>query len=236
MSDKHTQVPDEAFKRRQDAAKDQINQSDRDDHHTNPRRDQFFETVYENAGRDAAMVPWADLKAKDQLADYLASQLGDGKRAVDVGCGLGDNAEALAQAGYETLGFDFSPKAIQWAKDRFGAGPVEYKVGDLFDLPKDWIGQFDLVHECYTLQSIPPETLGETIPAISSLVAAGGTLLVYTRLRDDGSDVDGPPWPLERTAAQSFASHGLTLKSEAPFFIERWDRSIEHTFTIWEKA
>jgi len=236
VSSSEGQTPDADFKRRQDAAKDLINQSDRDDHHTNPRRDQFFETVYDNAGRDAAMVPWADLRAKDELVAYLNTHPGAGKRAVDVGCGLGDNAEAMADAGYETLGFDFSPKAIHWAVERFGDGSVDYQIGDLLNLPQHWVGAFDLVHECYTLQSIPPVTLGETIPAVCSLVAPGGTLIVYTRLRDDGSAIDGPPWPLERTSAQSFANHGLVLKSETPFFIERWDRSIEHTFTIWEKA
>lgn len=235
MSQQRDQTPDVEFKKRQDAAKEKISQSDRDQHYINPRRDQFFETVYENAGRDAAMVPWADLEAKKELSDYLKANRGSGKRAVDIGCGLGDNAEAIAKAGYQTLGFDFSPKAINWAKERFGSGSVDYQVGDLFDLPKDWVGQFDLVHECYTLQSIPPMTLAETIPAICSLVAYGGTLLVYSRLRDDGSVVDGPPWPLERSVAQSFGKFGLTLKSETPFFIERWERSIEHTFTIWEK-
>ena len=235
MSEANKQIPDAEFKRRQEEAKELINESDRENHHTNPRRDQFFETVYENAGRDAAMVPWADLQAKDKLAAYLADKPGDGKRAVDVGCGLGDNAEALAEAGYETIGFDFSPKAIHWAKERFPDGPVEYRVGDLLDLPKEWRGAFDLVHECYTLQSIPPVTLDQTIPAVSSLVAPGGTLLVYTRLRDDGGDVDGPPWPLERSIAFSFSDYGLRLKSETPFFLEKGDRKIEHVFSVWEK-
>ncbi|MDJ0613478.1 MAG: class I SAM-dependent methyltransferase [Rhizobiaceae bacterium] len=235
MKEDKLQTPDAEFKRRQEEAKDQINQQDREDHRTNPRRDEFFETVYENASGDAAMVPWADLAAKQELADYLSANPGKGKCAVDVGCGLGDNAEAMAAAGYETLGFDFSPKAIGWAKQRFSDSPVEYQIGDLFNLPKEWLGAFDLVHECYTLQSIPPETLDETVPAVCSLVTKGGVLLVYTRLRDDGSEVDGPPWPLERTSAGKFSDHGMVLNTEKPFFLQKGDRQIEHVFAIWEK-
>ena len=104
-------------------------------------------------------MPWADLSAKHKLADWLQNNPGGGKRAVDVGCGLGDNAEALAEAGYATIGFDFSGDAISWAEQRFRESDVDYHVADLFDLPTEWIGAFDLVHECYTLQSIPPETL-----------------------------------------------------------------------------
>ena len=37
---------DAEFKKRQEEAKELINESDREDHKTNPRRDQFFETVF----------------------------------------------------------------------------------------------------------------------------------------------------------------------------------------------
>lgn len=202
-------------------------------------REAFFETVYENADGDAAMVPWADLAAKDRLTQWLeANSLphdAPKARAVDVGCGLGDNAEALASAGYQTLGFDFSPKAINWAKQRFSHSAVEYAHGDLFNLPQDWLGAFDLVHECYTLQSIPPETLDHSIPAVASLLAPGGTLLVYTRVRNDGEAAEGPPWPLEQSRVMAFKDHGLELVSREDFDLERPDKTIAHAFCVWRR-
>ena len=182
---------DADFEMRREAAKDRINQIDRGQLSENPKRSEFFETVYDQADGDAAMVPWADLKAKDRLIEWLQGKTELGGSALDIGCGLGDNAELLAQHGYKTTAFDFSPKAIDWALKRFPNSMVEYHVADLFDLPKKWLGSFDLVHECYTLQSIPPETLKRSIPAIASLVKAGGTLLVYSRWRGDGESVDG---------------------------------------------
>ncbi|MEM7067854.1 MAG: class I SAM-dependent methyltransferase [Pseudomonadota bacterium] len=226
---------DSEFAVRREKAKLEINRMDADVVHENPEREAFFEAVYENAGGDAAAVPWADLAAKHKLSDWLAANSDFGGSAIDVGCGLGDNAEALAEAGYETVAFDFSPKAIQWAEKRFPESKVSYQVADLFNLPKEWLGKFDLIHECYTLQSIPSETLVNSVPAIASLLATDGRLLVYTRVRPDGSSVEGPPWPLEEKTAMSFERFGLELASCERFTLDRPDKSIAHLFCEWRR-
>lgn len=225
----------EVFKARQEAMKSKVNEMDKNSLHSLPEREKFFQDVYNNAEGDAAAVPWADLAAKEKLATWLEENPDHEGRAIDVGCGLGDNAEALSEAWYETIGFDFSPKAISWAKERFPESDVTYRQMDLFDLPPEWLGSFDLVHECYTLQSIPPETLEKSIPAVASLVAPNGVLLVYTRLRDDGAEVDGPPWPLEENKLLSFADHGLELVSREDFILDRPDRQIQHSFMVWRR-
>ncbi len=80
---------------------------------------------------------------------------------LDVGCGLGDNAECFAAEGAKVTAFDFVADAISWAKRRFPQSKVDYRVEDLFALPKDWRDQFDLVHECYTLQAISIALIAE---------------------------------------------------------------------------
>lgn len=226
----------EAFNARQEAMKSKVNEMDKGSLHSLPEREKFFQDVYNNAEGDAAAVPWADLAAKERLATWLEENPDHEGRAIDIGCGLGDNAEALAEAWYETIGFDFSSKAISWAKERFPESDVTYRQMDLFDLPQEWLGAFDLVHECYTLQSIPPETLEKSIPAVSSLVAPNGILLVYTRIRDDGAQADGPPWPLEENKVVSFADYGLELVSRDDFMLERPDRKIPHSFMVWKRT
>lgn len=223
------------FKARQEANKTRINALDHNRLFAEPRRDAFFENVYQMADGDPAMVPWADLQAKDKLLNWLSVNADPGCKAIDVGCGLGDNAIALENAGYKTTAFDFSNDAINWARSRFETSSIEFLVGDLFDLPEHWVGNFDLVHECYTLQSIPPETLEQSIPAVASLVAEGGTLLVYTRVREDDSDVSGPPWPLEMSRAASFSQFGLELMLRESFSLEKDDRKIPHEFSIWRR-
>ena len=68
-------------------------------------------------------------------------------RALDLGCGTGTNVIYLAQHGWETIGVDFSPVAIQQArqkaKDTPGATFVEGDVSQLSHLGIQ--GPFDFV-------------------------------------------------------------------------------------------
>jgi len=142
-------MAEDEFLTRREAAKRRLDRltSAKGGDSTDRRR--WFEAVYETASGDAAAVPWADLEPKAALLDWLTRNPGGGRLAIDVACGLGDNAEALAAAGYQTIAFDLAQAAVDWAKQRFPASDVDYRVADLFALPADWAARFDLVHECY---------------------------------------------------------------------------------------
>lgn len=225
-------MSDEAERRRAEAVA-RINAIDRDRLAQEPHRRAFFDTVYDTAEGDASGVPWADLAPKAQLVDWLAGRAGEGRRAIDIACGLGDNAEAIAAAGYATTAFDGSATAIDWARQRFPGSPVDYQVADLLAVPQAWHQAFDLVHECYTIQSVPPALHADFIRAIAGLVKPGGRLLVYTRLRPEDGPVDGPPWPLTMDEAGSFDRHGLTLVSEQHFEFRFPNRVSPHVFAEW---
>jgi len=203
---------------------------------TLPERRSFFKDIYRRAEGDPGQIPWADLAAKATLHEWLVKHPGNGKlSAIDIACGLGDNAEALAEAGYETTAFDLSDHAIRWAQKRFPDSPVRYTTADLFHLQEDWQGSFDLVNECYTLQSLSPDMLEDTARAVASLVKPGGTLLVYARWREDGAEVSGPPWPLEKSKLHVFQGLGFTLESEDLFTLDRPGRKVPHSFAVWRK-
>ncbi|MVB00132.1 methyltransferase domain-containing protein [Nitratireductor sp. CAU 1489] len=223
------------FDRRRQTARARVNRLDGAARATRSDRQGFFEAVYDEAGGDAAGVPWADLTPKPELVDWLADNPGNGRRAIDVACGLGDNAEAIAAAGYRTAAFDTSRTAIEWAKKRFPASRVDYRAADLLDPPPEWRAGFDLVNECYTIRSVAPAMQRDVMGAIAALVAPGGILLVYTRLRPSDSVAEGPPWPPAAGEARGVADFGLELAHEHRFEISRPGRTIPHLFATWRK-
>jgi SAM-dependent methyltransferase len=179
----------------------------------------WFENLYSAAAGNASVVPWADLKPNPNLLDWLDTQAAaiGHPRALIVGCGLGDDAEALAERGYRVTAFDVSSTAIDWCRRRFQRSPVDYAVADALALPEAWHHSFDLIVEIYTLQVLPPELRPTAIEQLAACLAPGGTLLVIARARDEADDRGTMPWPLTPGELDRFTAHGLRETAFADF-------------------
>lgn len=170
----------------------------------------WFEILYQEAKGDEKQVPWAKLTPHPYLQDWLERHPPqvEGRSAAAVGCGLGDDAEALAALGFQVTAFDISPSAIAWCQQRFPDSTVNYVVADLFHLPAEWNQAFNFVLESRNIQALPLNVRSQAISAIGQLVALGGTLLLMTRLRDTDAEPDGPPWPLSDSELAQFQHLG----------------------------
>ncbi|WP_420410884.1 class I SAM-dependent methyltransferase [Roseibium sp.] len=219
---------DREFMARRDAARERIDELTGAKGGNTDDRLAWFHTVYKEAGGDPAAIPWADLAPKDAIVEWLAKNPGEGRRSIDIGCGLGDNAEALAAAGYRTEAFDLSEDAISWAKERFPESSVSYRSADLFNLSGDWQDAFDLVQECYTIQALDGDLRAKAIEVIAGLVAPGGTLLMINRSQSEDGDAKGPPWPMRPSEWRRFEDYGLKRVREEFYDIERPGRVIPH--------
>ena len=175
---------------------------------------EWFENVYDSAKGDFSSVPWASLQPKPELMTWLKENAGEGRTAVEIGCGLGDNAEALSYFGWQVTAFDISKSAIDWSKKRFPNTKVQFHCNDLMNLPTEWSHSFELVFECFNLQAFLPGKLrSQAIAATASLVQENGELLLISLLRKTIDIATGPPWPLTPENIFEFKTHGLTMTS-----------------------
>ncbi len=93
----------------------------------------WFEPLYQAAERGDAVIPWADAEPNAHLLRWTAQHrvMGQGRRALVVGCGAGDDAEALAGLGFAVVAFDLSASAVRLCRTRFPGTAVEYVAADL---------------------------------------------------------------------------------------------------------
>ncbi len=168
----------------------------------------WFEPLYAAAARGEATVPWDRHAPHQLLAEWMRRRrlAGDGRSAIVVGCGHGDDAALVASAGYRTTAFDIAESAIRAAGERYPEARIDFVTADLFHLPQAWIEAFDLVVESQTVQALPPSMREEVVAHIASLVAPGGTLIVQAVAAADGETREGPPWTLTRADIDRFAA------------------------------
>lgn len=177
----------------------------------------WFEQIYREAAEGKTQIPWDDGIPNPHLVDFLRehplqTEAGN-KSALVIACGLGNDAEFLADAGFTTTAFDISPAAIVAALRRFPNSRVTYVSANLLNPPAQWTQQFDFVLEINTLQALPANLRKDAIQNIAAFVAPKGTLLVICRARDE-SDPEGEiPWPLTRTELDDFKAAGLLEKT-----------------------
>jgi len=116
-------------------------------------------------------VAWID--------DRIRARLPSPVRVLDLGCGAGIAAEALARRGHDVLGLDASPKAIE-AAESHAAGlevTLNYRAGE----PEDLIAEgqkFDVVTALEVIEHV--EDQPAFMRLLGSLTAPGGLVFVST--------------------------------------------------------
>jgi len=196
----------------------------------------WFNSIYTDAEGDYTAVFWADLESNPYLLDWLQNRVVDptGHKAAVIGCGVGDDAEILSEAGYIVTAFDISPEAIRLCKGRYPGSNVEYLVADLFNYPLHWEESFNLVYECNTIQVLPGEYRKQARDAMISLLASQGDLLVSCRSRLKGEQEDDIPLPLDKEEIDSFIDCGLREQSFAAYD-DTQDPPVPHFFATYKK-
>jgi SAM-dependent methyltransferase len=171
----------------------------------------WFEQIYATAQFDPDKVPWADSSPNATVIQWLDREkiAGNGRKALVVGCGLGDDAEELARRGFDVTAFDISATAIAWCARRNPQTRVKYVAADLFSPPTDWKQAFDFVLEVFTLQAMRDELRAQAIARVTEFVAPRGQLLIICRGRDDSDPPGDLPYPLLKRELAQVQRQGL---------------------------
>ena len=111
----------------------------------------------------------------------------NGKRALDVGCGGGILAEALAQSGAQTTGIDLSEKALKVAELHAleTGAQVNYQAISAESLALTEPARFDVVTCMEMLEHVPDPA--SVVKACATLAKPGATLFFSTLNRNPKS-------------------------------------------------
>lgn len=132
-------------------------------------------------------APWDAVGARPDLKALLTSGRIDSERyptAVDLGCGTGANVVFLAQQGFEAVGVDFSPVALEKAGLRAEEGGVSERCGwvegDLTAASiNDLDGPFDFLVDFGTLDDLKGEDRQAMADLVVSLARPGSVFLEW---------------------------------------------------------
>jgi SAM-dependent methyltransferase len=102
-------------------------------------------------------------------------------RALDLGCGRGLYTPELARRGWEAVGIDYVPAAIEAAKAKSrGAARLSYVVGDVTRLPPAQLGTFDFFLDIGCFQGLDTGQRLSEGSGVSALANPGATLLLLS--------------------------------------------------------
>jgi SAM-dependent methyltransferase len=170
----------------------------------------------------------AFLSGESSLNGIEREAVGDvrGKRLLHLQCHFGMDTLSWARLGAEVTGVDFSPKAIEAARELAAQAGIEaeFLCADVTQLPAEWSGRFDIVFTSYGVLPWLPD-LSPWAATIARVLRPGGVLHLVDfhpltgMLDDDGRTLRHPYFhasePDRYEVEGSYADPGADFRHEA---------------------
>jgi SAM-dependent methyltransferase len=127
-------------------------------------------------------------------------------RALDLGCGTGTNIIYLARHGWEAVGVDFSPIAIQQARQKArGARGATFVEGDVSRLAQlDIEGPFDFVLDIGCFHGLPAHARQSYVQEVARVIRPGGLFMIWAIASDRRPFLPGVPITQDKEIAERF--------------------------------
>lgn len=121
-----------------------------------------------HAAEFAARTANLDLQA---LYQRFLRHVRPGGRVLDAGCGVGRDALAFAERGYQVVAFDASAAMVQLARERVDGRAVVHwmRFQDV-----QWQNEFDGIWSCASLLHVPTPSFTNVAMRLASALRPGG--------------------------------------------------------------
>jgi len=145
-----------------------------------PQQTRYFDILAAHYDRYAEIT--GD-RYRSWLAGVIPDRIGQGSRAVDVGCGNGRFTGLLADRYDEVLAVDIAERQLEMARTKRDRPNIRYEHRDLRAVTPEGDGLFDLVLSVNTINHLRDHN--DTLRRIRDLVAPGGHAVLVDIVYDD---------------------------------------------------
>ena len=175
----------------------------------------YWDQVYQ----EEAKPGWDLNQPSPVLVDMLPRLKLPKSRILVLGCGFGHDAAFFAQNGHLVTAVDFSPLAIEGAKQRYGhLTNIQWHTHDALNLPSQFHAAFDLVfeHTCYC--AINPMMRQQLVKTWTRCLVPNGTLfgVFFSMFKFQGPPFGTTEWEIRKRLIPSFQF----------LFWNRWRKSV----------
>jgi cyclopropane fatty-acyl-phospholipid synthase-like methyltransferase len=135
--------------------------------------DQIYSTV------PLEKIPWNIETPPDLLKKVVDTHLDKTSKIIELGCGAGNYVIYLAGKGFDVMGVDISPKAIDIANNSMNEKGVKCKfvVSNVLSDMTEIIDNYDFAYDWELLHHIFPEDREKYINNVYRLLKPGGAYL-----------------------------------------------------------
>ena len=132
----------------------------------------WWDAFYEDRAKPC---PFFGTTPDESLADWVSAGSVRPGRALELGCGNARNAIFLARQGFTVEAVDYSPTAIEWARERAAQAGVDVSLvcRSVFDLDLD-AGDYDFVYDSGCFHHIPPHRRSSYVELVAGALKPGG--------------------------------------------------------------
>lgn len=198
-------------------------------------------------------------RAEPHILDFAGFHHWRGKRVLEIGCGIGTDAEQFARHGAEYTGIDISEESLHLSRERFRVYGLsgDFRRGSVTDTVfLKSLGQFDLVYSYGVLHHFPG--MSNHLANISLVLDSGSELrfMVYAKnswkyamiqkgldqfeaqsdcpyaeafTREEITDLLAPCYHVERIRQDHCFMYNVAAYKQGQFELEPWFTAMSET-------